>query len=222
MMKKLGLLAIASLAVAACGGGGSSPPPNNTTSSNSTPASTTPPAASSTPASSSSAATPTPAASGSSAAGTDVKPQAFQETDDPSEAPKEGKAALADGRPKDFKAGAAESVWIWQDAKGVHWHVRTSTAEKTHRFHGAIIGDGEIKNMKSVKTEAGDRWKMKGKRASFDFYTTSAADGLDFDVGNNSCVRFVLFIDGKPAPADRIMLGKDSAHPQAANFKLCP
>lgn len=152
----------------------------------------------------------------------EVKPQPFQETDDPSDAPKEGKVATADGRPKEFKPGAAESVWIWQDAKGSHWHVRTTTKEKTHRFHGVVIGDTELANVKSVKTEAGDRWKLKGKRASFDFYTTAAADGLDFDVKGNSCVRYVLFVDGKPVPVDQINLGKDSAHPQAHNFKLCP
>src|SRR5690242_18521310 len=109
---------------------------------------------------------------------TDSKPGAVQDTDDPPDAPKEAKASLADGRPKGFKPGAPDSVWIWQDAKGTHWHLRTSTKDKGHRFHGFIRGDADVKNVKSVRTESGDRWKMKGKGASFDFNTTAAADGL--------------------------------------------
>jgi hypothetical protein len=44
------------------------------------------------------------------------------------------------------------------------------------RFLGALpgvvrgrpaIGDSDLKNMKSVKTEAGDRFRMKNKRASY-------------------------------------------------------
>ena len=86
-----------------------------------------------------------------------------------------------------------------------------------------MLADAELKNVTSARTEAGDRYKIKGgKRASFDFTTEGATDGLDFDVANNACVRFVLFIDGKPADTDRIKLGKDAQHPQGNNFKLCP
>jgi hypothetical protein len=207
------LLALPLLATACVVNAG--PPPSNNPAPP-PPASTPAATASAAPATTGSSA-PAPATSGSAQA------SGFQETEEPAEAPKESKYAAADGRPKDFKAGAAEALWIWQDAKGSHWHLRTTTKDKPHRFHGVAIGDGDLKGVKSVRTEAGDRFRVKGtKRASFDFNTDGASDGLDFDLDKTSCVRFVLFIDGKPAAPERIQLGKDAAHPQGHNFKLCP
>ncbi len=196
------VLAVALVLLPGCVVSNAAPPPS------ATPAPDAPPAPAATP-----AATPapsTPAAGG------------MAETELPAEAPNEARASMADGRPKSFKAGAPEAFWVWQDAKGTQWHLRSTTKNMPHRFHGAIVGDGELKKVASTRTEAGDRFKLTGgKRASFDFATESASDGLDFEVANDSCVRFVLFVDGKPAPADKINLGKDAVHPQGSNFKLC-
>jgi hypothetical protein len=149
----------------------------------------------------------------------EIKP--FADTAEPTDAPKESKNSVADGRPKDFKAGVAESLWIWQDAKGTRWHVRGSTKENLHRFSGFVTGEADLKGVKATKTEWADRVMHKGKRAAFDFYVKGASDGMDFDVTGNGCVRFYLMIDGKPADADKINLGKDAVHPEKAHFKLC-
>jgi hypothetical protein len=209
------LLGLALLFVSACVVN-AGPPPNNNA------APTAAPASGAAPASTPAAQTPAPASSGTASASA---PSAggFTETEVPAEAPKEAKQSMADGRPKGFKAGAGESFWVWQDAKGSHWHLRSTTKDKPHRFHGVVVGDGELKKVASIRTESGDRFRLKGgKRASFDFSTEGASDGLDFDVANDSCVRFVLFVDGQPAGVDRINIGKDAAHPQGNNFKLCP
>lgn len=177
-------------------------------------ASAAPPAAPAAPAAPAPVASATPAAPAAPAA---------DDADLPSEAPKEGKKMMAEGRSKAFKAGAGESFWVWQDAKGTHWHLRTTTKSATHRFHGNAIADADLKNVSSARPDASDRLKIKGaKRVSFDFSTEKQPDGIDFDVMDNSCVRFVLFIDGKKAETDRIKLGKDAQHPQDSNFKLCP
>jgi hypothetical protein len=149
----------------------------------------------------------------------EVKP--YAEAAEPSEAPKDAKWTVAEGRPKDYKAGVPESFWIWQDAKGNGWHMRMSTKEHLHRFNGFLAGDANLKNVKTTKTEWGDRLKAKDKRAAFDFYVAGGADGVDFNTEPNGCVRFYLLIDGKPADPARIHLGKDGAHPEKAHFKLC-
>ena len=200
------------LLVSGCAVTTTAPPPAATPEPASTPApATSPPAAAAAP------GVPLVAPAAAPAAGGVAEPEL------PAEAPKEAKASMADGRPKGFKAGASEAFWIWQDAKGTQWHLRSTTKSKRHRFHGVVVGDADLKKVASTRTEAGDRFKLKGgKRASFDFSTEGASDGLDFEVTNDSCVRFVLFVDGQPASADRIHLGKDAAHPQGSNFKLCP
>lgn len=175
------------------------------------------------------AAAPAPAAPPAAAPLASAAPAApaapaAEDADMPTEAPKESKSMMAEGRSKAFKTGAGESFWVWQDAKGTHWHLRTTTPKSaTHRFHGSAVADADLKNVSSARPDASDRLKIKGaKRVSFDFSTEKASDGVDFDVANNSCVRFVLFIDGKKAETDRIKLGKDAQHPQDSNFKLCP
>jgi hypothetical protein len=156
---------------------------------------------------------------GTADASIEVKP--FAETTDPSDPAKEGKRSVADGRPKAYKAGVPESYWVWQDEKGSGWHLRMSTKDNLHRFNGFISGDADLKNVKSTRTEWSDRLKHSGKRAAFDLYVLGVADGIDFQVAGNGCVRFYLLIDGKPADASRINLGKDAAHPEKAHFKLC-
>jgi hypothetical protein len=131
------------------------------------------------------------------------------------------KEVAIEGRPKDYKAGVPESFWVWQDAKGNGWNVRVSTKEKLHRFHGFIVGDNNLKNVKATKTEWTDRLRHKEKRAAFDFYVNGGADGIDFNAEPGTCVRFFLMIDGKAADTQRIFLGKDGVHPEKSHFKLC-
>ena len=146
----------------------------------------------------------------------------FQDTTDPaaSDAAKDAKASIADGRPKAYKSGTPESLWIWQDAKGTRWHVRASTMATRHHFQGFVVADGDLKSARATKPEWNDKVKVTGKRASFDWSTDGWSDGMDFDIAGNGCIRFYLLIDGKQQP-QRIHLGKEGAHPEKAHFKLC-
>ena len=142
-------------------------------------------------------------------------------TDPPaSDAARDAKASIADGRPKAYKSGTPESLWIWQDAKGTRWHVRASTMATRHHFQGFVVADGDLKGARATKAEWKDSVKVNGKRASFDWSTDGWSDGMDFDIAGNGCVRFYLLIDGKQQP-QRIHLGKEGAHPEKAHFKLC-
>ena len=151
-----------------------------------------------------------------------MKPAPFQDTPDnvAGDVAKDAKAGIADGRPKEYKPGVPESLWIWQDEKGSRWHVRASTKSHLHRFNGFIVADGKLKNARPTRTEWSDRVRVSGNRASFDVYTDGDADGIDFDVAGNGCVRFYLAIDGKAQP-QLIHLGKDGVRPEKAHFKLC-
>jgi hypothetical protein len=133
----------------------------------------------------------------------------------------ESKVLSADGRPKDFKAGAADAVYLWQDARGTRWHLRTTTTGAWHRFRGYIVAESTFTGVKPTKTEWADRVRVTDKRIGFDFFTRGGTDGFDFNVTGDKCVRFAVLVDGKPQ-ADKVKLGAASTAPARAHFKLCP
>lgn len=147
---------------------------------------------------------------------------AYAETPEPSEAPKEIRFSVADGRPKGLVRGAFEAFWVWHDLNGKHWHVRSTTHSTMHRFQGSVIGEGgKLTDIHPTRTEWGDRIRANARGVSFDFHTNGDEDGFDFKVSGTHCVRMYLLIDGKPDPA-RINVGASDAHPPAWHFKVCP
>ena len=115
--------------------------------------------------------------------------------------------------------GVPESLWIWQDEGLALAHCGP---RRSHTFTGSMASssrDGKLKNG-PTRTEWSDRVRVSGNRASFDVYTDGDADGIDFDVAGNGCVRFYLAIDGKAQP-QLIHLGRDGVRPEKAHFKLC-
>jgi hypothetical protein len=231
-MKNVTIVGYLGLCVSACvvNAAPANPPPANTPPAEPAPATEPAPAAAAAPpatpapaaAATGTASAPAPAATVAAVAALEkmeIKP--YAEPMEPTEPPKDAKWSVAEGRPKDYKAGVPESYWVWQDAKGNGWHVRVSTKENLHRFNGFLAGDANLKNVKTTKAEWADRLKAKDKRAAFDFYVAGGADGIDFNTEANGCVRFYFLIDGKPADAAKIYLGKDGTHPEKAHFKLC-
>lgn len=147
----------------------------------------------------------------------------FEELQDPTEQSVQINWGLADGRPVRFSPGEAMAVWIWQDARGTEWHLRTSTARTQHRFVGTIVGEqAPFTSVEMVRTEMRDRVRVNRNRLTFDFQTDGSADGLDFRIAGNQCVRFYVKADGRPMPPSRIFIGRNGQNPQFAHFKLCP
>jgi hypothetical protein len=145
----------------------------------------------------------------------------FQEIAPLPEPPVEIKALSADGRPTEFKAGSADALYLWQDAKGTRWHVRTTTKGQWHRFHGVITGESAITGVRATRTEWNDRVRATPQRVAFDLVTRGATDGFDFNVAGDKCIRVTVIVDGR-RQADKIKLGAAATSPQHAHFRICP
>lgn len=136
-----------------------------------------------------------------------------------------GKSNLIDprGEPEGFRPRLPMRYAVWHGAKG--WHLRTTTAQVQHRFHGTVrVEGGTIEAVASValedKGKDDDRWRLNAARTelTFDFKTDRGVDGIDFQVSASAKkVRFDLSADGK-RESEVIHIGHRGAHPQHMPF----
>ncbi|MDB4993820.1 MAG: hypothetical protein JWM74_1252 [Myxococcaceae bacterium] len=143
------------------------------------------------------------------------------ELPDATSTPEQSTFGNATGRSKTYTPGADEGLWIWKDAKGDGWHLRSTTGHKKHRFQGRIEADGPLIGLHATGNEGTDKLHTTPKGVWFSFSTQGHEDGFDFKLPAGSCMRVLSAIDGKPRP-DRVYLGSGDAHPTNAHIKLCP
>jgi hypothetical protein len=128
-----------------------------------------------------------------------------------------GIAHISAGRPA-FSAGDPENYWVWHDGGG--WHLRTTTASHSHRFHGWVEAvDGRITEVRATRLEWNDRVRAVPRGIEFDFVTDGNEDGFDWRV-SSGCNRFHLQIDGVERP-DRVHIGGASHIPSEMPFARC-
>lgn len=168
---------------------------------------------------------PVPAPKKEATAGKTAKPAqpAFAPPPKPKEKPSERKASDAIGAPPNLHPGAPLAYWIWKDAKGNGWHLRTTApAKDNHRFSGRVWVDGTLSDLKPTALEGmQDRLKKEDEGVLvFDFLTGGASDGFDFQVASGRCVTFHLLVDGKPAPKE-VEIGQKEIPAGSATFRLC-
>ena len=132
----------------------------------------------------------------------------------------------AQGKPKDYKPGETVRYAVWHDNDG--WHLRCTTAKKHHHFKGVVtIKGGEFEDVKLVKTEVKDRFRLGPKKHviefdfstdegedGFDFHASKGAEGIDWDCevgpGNDKAAT--------KKDTDLIYIGEDGDHPEKVPF----
>jgi len=128
---------------------------------------------------------------------------------------------VVNGKPRRFKAGMDDGVWIWREASGL-WSVRTTTRGKLHVFSGHVLGRGApIGWYRKKLVEFGDTIAKGPSTITFRLETAGHIDGFDFRPANNGCVRFHVSIDEHPIPG-RIFLGATAINPPSNHFVACP
>jgi len=134
-------------------------------------------------------------------------------------------AAAVQGEPKDFQRGLTCRYAVWHDTHG--WHLRTTTAQKKHRFKGHIeVIGGTFTTVRSFhlekKGKLDDHWKLgpNRHRLTFDFETDEGMDGIDFHVSKDAkTIRFHLHIDGKDH-VRHVFVGHAGVHPEHMPFAV--
>lgn len=137
-----------------------------------------------------------------------------------------GPAAFADGG---CRTGALPAVVVGdpgvhaQDALGVYlWHgAHGYSLRVTHPGKDRVVVSGvvtvtrDVSRLRKVALEKGDRVALDGSghRLAFRFANDGAVDGLDFAADCSKAVRVQLRIDGRPATAAQVFLGKDRTAP---------
>jgi hypothetical protein len=142
-----------------------------------------------------------------------------------SSTPAQLNARTADGRSPALHSGDHFAFWLWRDEDNA-WHLRTTTAGKSHRFQGRIhpVAPTAITELHVIGLEGGrhaDQVAMVGPDVSVDFTTKGKEDGMDFKVSGEACLEFDLRIDGDGDPG-KIFIGKSQTKPASAHFMLCP
>jgi len=128
-------------------------------------------------------------------------------------------AGVANGQPKPNPA-KRPILWIWRSRPGI-WNVRTTTGAEQHVFWGAISGvNGLVSGVRVNRTELGDRVYLRGGAAAFLFATKGDMDGFGLSMTTDTCVRFELTVDSKPAP--EIYVGERSVKAPSNHIILCP
>ena len=125
------------------------------------------------------------------------------------------------GRSPRLAANAPEGYWIGRGTNG-EYYLRTTTANKTHRFQGRIRPvNSELSNFRPTRMDNNDRYKFDGKDVIFDIKTKAEQDGFDFSVAKNGCVEMDLRIDGRSQP-EHIYIGEKEVKTPKSHFVLCP
>lgn len=127
-----------------------------------------------------------------------------------------------EGWPESSLTKQSARYFIWHDKMG--WHLRSTTAGKLRRFHGAIrLDQGRIESVIStgIDKEKTDAWRVDKDRKTlkYEFKTASRSDGFYFKVKDTTELEFDLAIDGKK-DAKAVFIGKKGQHPAEVPFTL--
>jgi hypothetical protein len=121
-----------------------------------------------------------------------------------------------------MQPGAPLSIWVWADAPGNSWHVRSTTPKgDPHRITGRIsaIG-GSLTNARGYMLEGKDAFQAGPREVTLSFETNGVIDGVDFTLTGGECLLFEFFIDGAARPT-LVNIGPRPHHPGSADFRLC-
>lgn len=140
------------------------------------------------------------------------------------------------GQPKGYTKPVERATYFLWFADG-EWHVRTRTKEETRLFAGVIrVKGGRVTQLtpEQVGPKPGKKGKPKrrkpndigritdnGRTVEFSFETGGGReDGFDFRVNEPAtAIEFDLIVKGFDHP-ERILIGKEGAHPAEAKFSL--
>ena len=134
--------------------------------------------------------------------------------------------SVADGRPPRLHSGDHFAYWLWRDSDNL-WHLRTTTARKSHRLEGRIhpVAPGTISELVGVALEGGrrraDGLGMVDGDIALDFTTKGEEDGLDFRFSGGAGLECDLRIDGDGDPG-KIFIGQKQTKPDNSHFILRP
>jgi hypothetical protein len=124
--------------------------------------------------------------------------------------------------PRDLREARVDGLWVWHDERASDWHLRASTHGQARRYTGRVwLDEGAFADVRPSRSEWSDRLRASLRAIEFDFPTQAGADGFEFRIANARCVHFILYMDGRPAPAV-IHVGAASSHPFRHTFTVCP
>jgi hypothetical protein len=110
------------------------------------------------------------------------------------------------------------------------WRIRGSgPANEQHRYSGRIVAkDGVMESLEvSELAEKGGKVTLEGNLLTFDFtapggVSGTAAGGFKWENAKGTCHDVQLFIDGRPARGDEVVVGFDEkVHPASGAFTVC-
>lgn len=110
------------------------------------------------------------------------------------------------------------------------WRVRGSgPAAEQHRYSGRVVAkDGRMESLEvAALAEKGGKVVQKENLIEFDFtapggVSGTAAAGFKWENPKGTCHDFELFIDGRPARGDEIVVGfEEDVHPASGTFTAC-
>lgn len=110
------------------------------------------------------------------------------------------------------------------------WRLRGSgPANEQHRFSGRVVAkDGKLDALEVADLAAkGGKVTLGGNAIQFDFsapggVSGTAAAGFKWENGTGTCHDIQIFIDGRPARGDEIVVGfEEDSHPASNSFTAC-
>jgi hypothetical protein len=122
------------------------------------------------------------------------------------------------GRPP-FTFTSPLGYWIWVDAFG-NWHLRTTRGPLTHTFQGRVLASrgGVLTAFRPKAIRPGDGLQVGSGAISFQFQPYEPFHGFIWR-STSGCVRFELFIDGRPLR--RVYLGSSAVRAESNVFERC-
>jgi len=126
----------------------------------------------------------------------------------------------ATGQPAGLKAGAATGFYLWHNDEG--WHLEVTHPTHDHAvFSGWLSTNGSIEYQR-VDDERSDFVKEgRGQHVlSFAFNNYGFLDGAHFGTRCADRIEFHLFVNGRPAAVEQVVVGHESVHPKAMPFTI--
>lgn len=124
------------------------------------------------------------------------------------------------GRPAEVAPGMTGAA-IWRASDNNHFRFRVSEAGRDFAgFRGTITTDGYfVYGQRHL--EGGDvTLRRDGHKLHFAFSNFGGVDGVDLFVRCASYVKFNIRMNGEQLGTDQIVIGGDSAHPEANPFTI--
>ncbi len=125
------------------------------------------------------------------------------------------------GRPSGINPLTTAHIYMWHDGDG--WHIRATHHNTNLRsFSGQLSTSGKFAKVHAVHLEKSDQFSVAsdGHTISFVFKNYGYIDGVDFRTHCAPSISFAFQSDGKTAPASKIIVGKNSAHPRNDPFTI--